>query len=1013
MTSQKKAITYGKASRKSTPDKGAVAADEIARHSIKGCWGDTQRRRGGANDNLPDSILQPKPDPMTYHSNNLELPCRPSTAFNNPGIGKPQHKPYLSLRHASASPKKDIMTAGRAPDALLYGRLSGQEDCGSQISKAGGFRRKKEKHIIPEVVAEDATCVYDDESLQRHVAAEISIDQSRYQQFQGKLDLDDAKSKLALQMTSQADGHEQNPRSQPLGKRHPDQSFGTSRMTQRTYTDRNTFKSNVITVAMAVDSTQNKREGLLRGSSQAHQTRNLDGSSQRRTSQYYMPESCSRSDLPASAPHGKCERPSIATAKVSGPLTTPPRVVVPNAVTTPRQRELWHKLLKDNTEQPMSIALNPAGNAIEDRDKNTVPKSGFCAENSILLKTVYNNPHKRRRLVDNLLGDDGDPEYTDGSSQVKSDASFNLRPANSGTDATLYQSDPVSIDAEDKGLPDHAPVLPSHIHQAPLHQGGEPKVTYARQRSYLTDDNLGQTGILDMPIVNELGPGARKRRQGTSEVKTPFLHQGNLVENQIDATESQGSAMRSIHELREAGGNARVYSEMEAILDDIDEANTTSSTLKRSRLLYLAIKLQDPSFCRLFIDQGLDQRLFDYLGSTNDILVEALFAAILLRLLATSTFISKLSHVKDSSVKGYLTGLLDKDQDLRSSLSNRSFNLSKATQADFKNFWDLLLLKSTAWRAGRPTVLTPCVISLQCLEYLVRHAREMGRVNAVLSRADISSVVRFLKPDLSYSLLQPSPRPTVEMHLSVSILESCTISTSIPCEETPWTGQTLDTTVRLLPLLDGWLKEDVGTLRTLTLRLYLNLTNNNPTLCKAFSRPDVIGSMLNIIVSHFQRLSENDTLNKPEVLLDNLILSLGSMINLAEWCDTVRPLVLSLHSGDSCFLDTLIQLFTSKQQKVAEVFSEKETSFNVAFGYLSVLLSYLCVNQEVRLRVSSRLRGRTLGQLLDAVDEFLHYHRQIDEEIYQDDGEMDVKAGFIDRLQRMVNELKLEQRRSA
>lgn len=81
----------------------------------------------------------------------------------------------------------------------------------------------------------------------------------------------------------------------------------------------------------------------------------------------------------------------------------------------------------------------------------------------------------------------------------------------------------------------------------------------------------------------------------------------------------------------------------------------------------------------------------------------------------------------------------------------------------------------------------------------------------------------------------------------------------------------------------------------------------------------------------------------------------------------------------------------------------------MAFGYLSVLLSYLCVNKEVRLRVSSRLQGRTLRQLLDAVDEFLHYHRQIDEEIYQDDGEMDVRAGFIDRLQRMVNELKIEQ----
>lgn len=62
--------------------------------------------------------------------------------------------------------------------------------------------------------------------------------------------------------------------------------------------------------------------------------------------------------------------------------------------------------------------------------------------------------------------------------------------------------------------------------------------------------------------------------------------------------------------------------------------------------------------------------------------------------------------------------------------------------------------------------------------------------------------------------------------------------------------------------------------------------------------------------------------------------------------------------------------------------------------------------------MSSNLKGRTLKQLLDAVDEFVHYHRQIDDEICQRDGEMDVRAGFIDRLQCMVDELKREQRPS-
>lgn len=917
MNSHRKFITYGKASRKSTCDKGSVAADEFARHSNEGSWGDAQRMRGGADQILPDNFLHTKPDSMIYRSNKPELPCRRSAAFKHSRIGKPQHKHYLSLRHASDFSKKDTMTANPDQDPLLDGSSSGQ-DSDNRSLRAGGLCRKDEE-LMPDAVTEEATFVYDDASLQRHVAAETSNDQIRFKKSQRNLDPKGAKSNSALQTILGYGGHHQDSRSQSSDKRHPDLSSKTPQVIQRASADQSAFKSNVITIAKAVDSIRSQREGLLSASLQPHHVCNFDGRSQRSTPQRHMPESDSRSDQPASALYRKSERPSVGSAINSNSLTTPPRVATANEITTPRQRELWNTLLKDDTGLSISTSPNFAGIALDHQEKHPIQKSNSRAERSVLMKPVYKNPHKRRRLVDNLLGDDNDPYYTDDYSQAEVDASFNPRSTSSGTGGTLPESDPASLNAKKKKLQDRAGVLPSHTQPALLHQGGGPKVTYARQRSYLTDDDISQAGIFDMPIIDDLVSGARKRLQGASEGTSRLLHQESVVEDQNDVAESQGSTMRSIHELREAGGNARVFSEMEAMLDDIDEANAMSPTLKRSRLLHLAIKLQEPSFCRLFIDQGLNQRLFDHLNSTNDILIEILYAAILLCLLATSTSISKFSHFNDSSVQDFLVGLLDKDEDLTLSLRKRNFNLSKAAQAEFKNLWDSLLLKSTAWRAGRPTILTPCMISLQCLEYLVRHAREMGSVHTVLPQASIRSVVRILKPDPSGSLLQPSPRSTIEMHLSVSILESCTISYGFPYEDSPWTGHTLDTIVRLLPLLDSWLQEDIGTLRTLTLRLYLNLTNNNPTLCKAFSRPNVIGSMLNIIVSHFQRLSENDMLHKPEVLLDNLILSLGSMINLAEWCDTVRPLVLSLRSGDTCFLDTLVQLFTSKQKKAAEV----------------------------------------------------------------------------------------------
>lgn len=58
--------------------------------------------------------------------------------------------------------------------------------------------------------------------------------------------------------------------------------------------------------------------------------------------------------------------------------------------------------------------------------------------------------------------------------------------------------------------------------------------------------------------------------------------------------------------------------------------------------------------------------------------------------------------------------------------------------------------------------------------------------------------------------------------------------------------------------------------------------------------------------------------------------------------------------------------------------------------------------------VSSQFQGGSLKKLLDAVQEFLHYHREIDANIHQDEEGVDVQADFIDRLQRLIDGLKLD-----
>ena len=50
--------------------------------------------------------------------------------------------------------------------------------------------------------------------------------------------------------------------------------------------------------------------------------------------------------------------------------------------------------------------------------------------------------------------------------------------------------------------------------------------------------------------------------------------------------------------------------------------------------------------------------------------------------------------------------------------------------------------------------------------------------------------------------------------------------------------------------------------------------------------------------------------------------------------------------------------------------------------------------------------GPTLDVLLDAVEEFLQYHRQIDDGTQQEDEVTDRRANFVSRLQGLVDELR-------
>ena len=591
--------------------------------------------------------------------------------------------------------------------------------------------------------------------------------------------------------------------------------------------------------------------------------------------------------------------------------------------TTPRQRELWTMLLTEENQEASPDRLNAKKTCL------IPPRS--VKQRSLDLGTQYAKAvvgtsveQPRRRLVDKLHGHkvactslDSDSEQEAETSNTGSNDNTSLI---SPADGSNNVASSLTSESQSMRLTTRVEMFQKPSQLISLLPGGGPKVTYARQRSYLTESNLDEATSFSAPLVQDPDDWSDTRRRGRrSEVLVPKqkLH----FEDQLDEGDGgYGGAVRSIHELREAGGNARLASEMESLIDDLDEKTGLPLAVRRRGLLVVVVKLQEPTFCRRFIDHGLVHRLMAHAESSTDLVSNILLAASMLYLVARKVSPDTRHQVIEQSSVDFFVGLLENDLDITAVAKDRHSNMSKVAQMEFLKLREALL-EPSLWTIGPPPKVTARVLAIQCLEYMVRQVRERGSTVEFMSQTAIKRMVELLTPDP----LQQSPLATASemftLKLAVSTLESSTTSGSAMCDETVWTGETIERLIGLLPTIEIWpeSEEMFGSLRTLVLRLYLNITNNNPSLCEAFSRPEVVRAMFRIIGSHFHSLTDDARRDTQALLLDNLILSLGFLINLAEWSDDARRLVLSFERDTDSPLETLLQLFQRKLQRAAEV----------------------------------------------------------------------------------------------
>lgn len=765
------------------------------------------------------------------------------------------------------------------------------------------LQRKRRRLMSTTLLKEENLMVYDDDSLQRHIAAESYNEQSQYLDASTSIETDKlSKLKLLSSSVFQEPVDQKNLSNPRKYGKDLDSKISALRPGSLKQNDND---------ESSITSSNPPALKWLRG----NKTVSVGTQAQKLPiSQEYGLENNKKFEPEfRTTSNSSCTSQASSSTDSMSQVNSPDNFGATSVATkidpfTNRHRHgLRNMLVKDDTRMSSPSPMKALAFTSVGHDKGKVRLRQDTAGKYLDLDHAR-SPEKGQRLVDQLNQLDYSSNKERASDEYSSDSCDD-----SPSLSILSTSESPKLHAESQ---EQKTIHPAIVQPMPMIQGGSLKVTYARQRSYLTDSDVSQSTVLNAPSPDHPSR-VETRRRGARFVSPQLSTLEALNDISDEFMNSQGGTMRSIHELREAGGNARSISEMDAILDDVVENNVLTTTQRRSRLLDLATRLQDLSFCQLFIEQRGDLRLFARIDLSEDPIANATLVSTTLQLFIPSMSTSRLSQIGSSRIVYFLTELLDKDQDLMLTTRSRTTNMSKVAQGDFVAFWGLLL-GSAAWRAGRPPVLTTRAICLQCIEYLIRHARESGCIDAIPSQHIMMGVSMTLKRDL-LGPERPKSKSLVDIQLAVSTLESCTLNTIDVSEEKLCIKETLDSVIMLLPLLTTWSEEEVGTLRTLALRLQLNLTNNSLARCKIFSRPDIIRTLLNIIVSHFRWLSEDNTRHDAELLLDNLILALGSMINLSEWCDTARQLVMSLHSQDTSFLDTLILLFTIKQQKAAEV----------------------------------------------------------------------------------------------
>lgn len=443
-----------------------------------------------------------------------------------------------------------------------------------------------------------------------------------------------------------------------------------------------------------------------------------------------------------------------------------------------------------------------------------------------------------------------------------------------------------------------------------------PKFTYSQQRTMLADDDLlGGAGF------DDLG----NRSSGGALFNLGRLTKSSTVNNfsfpdEDDETLNTG-AVRSLHELRQAGANSRFADEMDDILDRIGSPSAKPNSLRRGALLEVAQKMKHKDFRQQFRNHSENGSLFRSLGDETDLISGYAILAIVTPLLAATTSAHLIGQLRSQGIAKLISRLLGEAMDIAQLARDKKQDVSRNGQITLKAIRGALL-ELPVWEPFSPTSLSPRTLALKCLDLLMRQSTHTPAEDEVFSQAVSDRLFSILSDGVSDSGCWdfPNTQESCDFYLALYVLEGHSINAMQSSLGPRWTKRYAPTVVDVLETALDRPAEKFGDLESLILRISLNITNHNGEASRLFVEKGQLGRLAKSACAAFgvvlNSMKVDSFLSK---VLESLIMMLGAMINFCVYYPPASTTLEETDDGTGSPLNQLIRVFADNHSKTADV----------------------------------------------------------------------------------------------